>query len=554
MLAQLSIRNFAIVEALDLDLKAGMTVVSGETGAGKSIMLDALGLTMGDRAEAGSVRLGAERAEIIASFDISQLTEAREWLTSQDLDSDNECIIRRVITKEGRSRSYINGQACPLNALKQLGEHLIAIHGQHEHQRLLKKEHHRDLLDQFSQSTAQAKKVAQLFNEWNAQKKQLNTLLNQSAEHHAKVQLLSYQVEELDQINLQTDELAELELEQKELSQAGEILHNGHHSLNLMTDGDGDNCEQLLNQALHSLANLNNGAPAINQTIELLQSAQIQIQEAGNELRHYLDRVEMNPSRLQAVEDRLSVLFELARKHRITPEEIPVFHQALQTELDELNHSDEALEALSQHVEQLQQDYTQAAAKLTLLRQKAAKKLNKLVDEQLHLLGMSSAAFIATLHPVDKPQATGAEDVEFLITTNKGQPPRPLAKIASGGELSRISLAIQVITAQCSTTPTLIFDEVDVGIGGAIAEVVGRLLRQLGQQAQILCVTHQPQVASQGHQHLFVSKRSDRASTHTRINELAKDERVQEVARMLGGIDVTQRSIDHAREMLGTVH
>jgi len=554
MLAQLTIRNFAIVEALDLDLKAGMTVVSGETGAGKSIMLDALGLAMGDRAEAGCVRLGAERAEIIASFDISQLHDARNWLTSQDLDSDNECIIRRVITKEGRSRSYINGQTCPLNALKQLGEHLIAIHGQHEHQRLLKKDHHRDLLDQFSQGTPHTKKVAQLFNTWHSQRKQLHALMNQSAEHHAKVQLLSYQVEELDQINLQTDELADLEQEQKQLSQAGDILHSGHHSLNLISDGDGDNCESILSQALQALVNLQLDTNPVNQTIELLQSAQIQVQEAGNELRHYLDRVEMNPTRLQQIEDRLSVLFDIARKHRIAPEDIPALHLTLQAELDELNHSDEALEALTQQVEQHEKDYFAAATKLTANRQKAAKKLNKLVDEQLHLLGMSSAAFTATLNPLEKPHATGAEEVEFLITTNKGLPPRPLAKIASGGELSRISLAIQVITAQCSTTPTLIFDEVDVGIGGAIAEVVGRLLRQLGKQAQVLCVTHQPQVASQGHQHLFVSKRSDRASTHTRINELAKDERIQEVARMLGGIDVTQRSIEHAREMLGTVH
>jgi DNA repair protein RecN (Recombination protein N) len=552
MLTQLSIRNYAIVESLDLDLKRGMTVISGETGAGKSIMLDALGLALGDRAEAGSVRYGAQRAEIIATFDLHNLSDAKEWLFEHDLDSEHECIIRRVITKEGRSRSYINGQACPISSLKQLGEYLLAIHGQHEHQRLLKRDHHRSLLDQFAQAQPQCDEVKALYKQWHSEQKRLTELTNISEEQHAKLQLLTYQVEELDQLALMEGELEELEREQRELSQSEEILRQGHTALHILSEGDEENCNQLLNQALNTLAQLGDLSPSLTQASEMITTAQIQIQEASQELRHYLDRTEMNPERLHEVDARLSSIFDVARKHRITPEEIHAFHQSLQVELDQINHSDETIEELTLQVAQLKEDYLAAAAILSDQRTEAAQKLNTLVDEQLHQLGMGSAMFQASLLPCDKPQPFGLEEVEFLIATNKGQPARPLAKIASGGELSRISLAIQVITAQSSTTPTLIFDEVDVGIGGAIAEVVGRMLRMLGERAQILCVTHQPQVASQGHQHLFVSKKADAITTHTNINELNTEARVKEVARMLGGINMTQRSIDHAREMLSS--
>jgi DNA repair protein RecN (Recombination protein N) len=550
MLTQLTIRNYAIVETLDLDLKRGMTVISGETGAGKSIMLDALGLALGDRAEAGSVRYGAKRAEIIATFDLHNLADAKEWLAEHDLDHEHECIIRRVITKEGRSRSYINGQACPISSLKQLGEYLLAIHGQHEHQRLLKRDHHRTLLDQFAQAQPHLDQVKALYKEWHTEQKQLTELTNISEEQHAKLQLLTYQVEELDQLALMDGEIDELEREQRELSQSEEILRQGHTALHILSEGDEENCNQLLNQALNTLAQLGDISPSLTQASEMITTAQIQIQEASQELRHYLDRTELNPERLHEVDARLSAVFDVARKHRINPEEIPAFHESLQAELDQINHSDEAIEELTQQVAKLKDAYLEKANALSQLRAEAANQLNGLVDEQLHQLGMSSATFQASLLACDKPQPFGLEEAEFLIATNKGQPARPLAKIASGGELSRISLAIQVITAQSSTTPTLIFDEVDVGIGGAIAEVVGRMLRMLGERAQILCVTHQPQVASQGHQHLFVSKKADAITTHTQINELNKEARVQEVARMLGGIDITQRSIDHAREML----
>lgn len=550
MLNQLSICDFAIVDHLDLELSQGMTVVSGETGAGKSIMLDALGLALGNRAESGAVRQSAEKADITASFNIDSIPEASQWLSENDLDNDGECILRRVITKEGRSRCYINGRPSPASLVKNLGELLIAIHGQHEHQRLLKKDHHRTLLDNFAGQSKLVSQVHNSYQQWHKLDSELKRLSEQSAEQTARVQLLSYQIEELDQLALADGELKQLEEEQKTLANAESILSTGHQLINLASDSDDANCVQQLNHCLQLLSEIQSESPSVRQANEMLNSALIQVEEASNEIRHYMDRVNVDPSRQQDVEERLSTIYEIARKHRINPDELCEFHQSLSQELSSLSRSDEELEQLAIDVESAKAEYLAYANKLSNKRSAAAKKLGKLVDQQLHNLGMPSAQMSVALTALEKPSLNGLEEVEFLIITNAGQPPKPLGKIASGGELSRISLAIQVITAQTSTTSTLIFDEVDVGIGGAIAEVVGRLLRQLGEKAQILCVTHQPQVASQGHQHLFVSKQTDKKTTHTQINQLCADSRVQEVARMLGGIDITERSIEHAKEML----
>ncbi|WP_027853018.1 DNA repair protein RecN [Marinobacterium litorale] len=554
MLTLLSIRDYAIVDQLDLELQAGMTVVSGETGAGKSIMLDALGLALGDRAQSDSVREGAERAEVSACFDVTALCEARAWLAEHDLDADGECQLRRVLTAEGRSRSYINGRPTPLAQVRELGQLLVDIHGQHEHQRLLKKDHHRVLLDEFSGQTDLAEQVRRDFHRWRRLDTELNTLTEQSEEQTARVQLLTYQIEELDQLALANGELDSLEEEQRVLANAGEILSTGHQLLTLTSDseGEGENCLSLLSHCQQLLDNLGSSSPALAQAAEMLASAHIQIDESSREIRSYLDSVEINPERQQEVEERLSSIYDIARKHRILPEELPAFHQALQEELNSLNRSDDELDQLAGDVQAAREEYLSAASQLSTARQSAATQLSKAVDEQLHSLGMLAAHFDVCLTPLDSSRynANGLEEVEFLISTNKGQPARALAKVASGGELSRISLAIQVVTAQTSSTPTLIFDEVDVGIGGAIAEVVGRLLRELGARAQILCVTHQPQVASQGHQHLFVSKDSRGELTRTRIDTLSRDRRVEEVARMLGGIEITDTSLEHAREML----
>ncbi|UTW03048.1 DNA repair protein RecN [Amphritea atlantica] len=552
MLTQLNIRNYAIVEELDLELENGMTVVSGETGAGKSIMLDALGLTLGDRADMGSVRKGAERAEIIASFDIANIPTARKWLKLQDLD-DDECILRRVITSEGRSRSYINGSPCPINKVRELGEYLIEIHGQHEHQRLLKKDHHRHLLDAYSGKGELASKTRKLFRHWQSLNNRLHQLSAQSEEQTARLQLLSYQAEELEQLGVIEGEYDKLVEEQSTLANAGEILQSGQQILQLTSESEEVNCLSLLNQCQHLLSNIKGTSPSVSQTIEMLSSAQIQIEEACQEMSHYMDRVELNPKRQADVEERLSSIFDMARKHRIPAEQLPQFYLDIQNELEGLSMSDQALEQLHEETEHARQAFLGSAETLSKARKKASQSLRNEVNKQLHSLGMTAAELSVSITPYDKDQLNvhGLEEVEFLITTNAGQPPRPLNKVASGGELSRISLAIQVITAQSSSTPTLIFDEVDVGIGGAIAEVVGRLLRQLGENNQILVVTHQPQVASQGHQHLFVSKQTVKDKTITRIDRLKKNQRVGEVARMLGGIDVTETSLDHAREMLG---
>lgn len=552
MLTHLLIKNFALVDQLELELKDGMTVISGETGAGKSIMLDALGLTLGDRADSDTVREGEERAEITATFDLKAIPEALEWLSQHDLDQEMECQIRRVITREGRSRSYINGQPAPLNQLKELGQFLVDIHGQHEHQRLLHREYHRILLDDFAQQRLPSEQVKQHFQRWQKLDKTLKRLTEDSAEKTARTQLLSYQLEELNQLALQDDELEALEQEQKLLENAGQLIQSGHQIIEIISDNDEHNCISLLNHSQQLLNQISRHAPKLSHVSEMLTNAQILVDEAAHELRSYLDDIELSPERLLEVEDRLTLIYDVARKHRVQPDQLIQLQLSLQVEMDSLHQSDEALDQLHQEVAEARNVYLNLAKQLSKARQAHAVKLAKAVDEQLNSLGMTDARFSAQLTalPETRWNAQGLEDVEFLIAANRGQSARPLAKVASGGELSRISLAIQVITAQTSCTPTLIFDEVDVGIGGAIAEVVGQLLRQLGERTQILCVTHQPQVASQGHQHLFVSKRNQKDKTHTQINQLNDDARLQEVARMLGGIQLTDATLTHAKEML----
>ncbi|OMH39350.1 DNA repair protein RecN [Motiliproteus sp. MSK22-1] len=554
MLTQLSIRNFTLIDHLDLELDRGMTVISGETGAGKSIMLDALGLTLGDRADSDMVRNGTERADISACFDITAIPSAKSWLKEQDLANNDDCLLRRVVSRNGRSRAYINGHPVPLQSLRNLGERLIDIHGQHEHQRLLKKESHSLLLDAVGHLSEQTGEVSSLFKKWKKLSLQLERIQQQSEEQNAQQQLLTYQVQELDLLSPQQDELASLEAEQKQLSNAGDLMQGANHIRHLTTEGEDSNCSDLLNQSLQQLAQLNADSVQLENSREMLNSALIQIEEASSELEAYLSQLEINPQRLNQVEERLSEFYQIARKHQISPEQLYELHQTLSDKLAAMTMSDDAIEELQAHADEARDLYMEKAAQLSTDRQRTAESLNSKINEQLQLLGMPASRFLVGI--TEKPPCSnGMEDVEFLISTNPGQPPKPLHKVASGGELSRISLAIQVVTARVSATPVLAFDEVDVGIGGAIAEVVGRLLRELGEHSQILCVTHQPQVASRGHNHLYVSKHINQDqlkddSSHSRILMLSPSERVKEIARMLGGIDITQRSLDHAEEML----
>ncbi|WOG28953.1 DNA repair protein RecN [Endozoicomonas sp. 8E] len=552
MLTQLSISNFAIVDQLDLDIHCGMTVITGETGAGKSIMLDALGLATGDRTDSHCVRQGTDKAEIHASFDISQCIAAKAWLQEKDLASDDECILRRVITKEGRSRAYINGTLSPLADLRAIGERLIDIHGQHESQSLLKKSNHRLLLDDYAGTQKLASEVARTAHQFNQTHNELNTLTHNRSEQHERVQLLSYQLQELEQLSLQEGELEQLEQELKQLSHAEGTLSVCHEINAICSDNEAGNILQKLSICLQRLSDLQIDHPAINNTLEMMSSAQIQVEEAVGEINHFIDHFDADPARMQDVDERLSAIYDLARKHRVQPEALLEKQNTLGSELESIQFSDERVEALQQKLIELKSEFQNQCEKLSRKRQSAARQLEKKITKRMALLGLPHGEFIIALTPTEGStlSANGAEEVEFLVTTNPGQPPRALAKVASGGELSRISLAIQVITAQTSHIPSMIFDEVDVGIGGGTAEIVGAMLRELGERSQVLCVTHQPQVASQGHQHLHVSKKVCNAKTSTEIVGLKGDRRVKEVARMLGGVEMTESTLNHAKEML----
>ena len=553
MLVHLAVNNYAIVDNLELDLGGGMSVITGETGAGKSIMLDALALTLGDRADSGAVRPGSDKADILATFDISDIPEARQWLDERDLTQDDEqVILRRVITAEGRSRGYINGSPCPQQDLRALGEMLIDIHSQHEHQSLLKTDTHRRLLDEYAGAGELARQVQLAAQRCRQTEKALLQASRQSEEQSARQQLLAYQLDELDNLSLQDGELEELENEQRQLASADQILHSCQQVINICSENDAGSVLEALTASLQRLDSFKNHSSQLGEASDLIASAQIQIEEAVGELTRYLDHFEADPERQQYVEERLSAIFELARKHRIQPAELPVLQQQLIDELEGQQQQAADAERLQEELTAYQAHYRQLSEKLSAQRSKGAGKLAKAVTQEIQRLGMPGGRIELQLTPLDADTypATGLENVEFLVSANPGQPAKPLAKVASGGELSRISLGIQVITAQTSRVPTLVFDEVDVGIGGPTAEIVGQLLRQLGARGQVLTVTHLPQVAAQGHQHLFVRKQQTRNSTRTCIDQLDTDARIQEVARMLGGIDLTDESLAHARKLL----
>ncbi len=552
MLVHLSVHNYAIVEHLDLELKRGMSVISGETGAGKSIMLDALGLALGDRADSSVVRLGADKADILASFDLDDIPDARTWLAERDLDNDGPCILRRVITAEGRSRGYINGAPCPQGDLKALGELLIDIHSQHEHQSLLKPDTHRRLLDEYSAGQELARQVQLAAQRWRQTQQALERLSNSSDEQRARQQLLSYQLEELENLALAEGELEQLEQEHKNLANAGQLLDACRQVTELCSESDAGNVLSALTSSLQRLAAFQNQAGALGEAVNLLASAQIQVEEAVGELNRFVDHFDADPQRQQALEERLDTIYTLARKHRVQPVDLVALQQRLLDELEGLNADDEAIERLGEELAAYARHYEEKATELSRIRQAAAGELSLAVEAEIQRLGMPGGRFSVTLKPVAEGDYTpyGFEQVEFLVSANPGQPLRPLAKVASGGELSRISLAIQVITAQTSRVPTLVFDEVDVGIGGPTAEIVGQLLRRLGERGQVLTVTHLPQVAAQGHHHLFVHKARDSEQTRTAVAELHGRGRIEEIARMLGGVDLTEQSLAHAQQMV----
>lgn len=552
MLLQLTIRDYAVARSLDAEWVSGMTVITGETGAGKSILLDALGLALGDRADADAIASDADRADISALFDLRQIAGACEWLEHHGFPQDEQqCLLRRVILREGRSRAWINGQPATLAQLRELGEMLIDIHSQHEHQSLLKRETHRRLLDAFGQHSDDLKKLQAVYKQWRETQQQIQQLLGTQEDFGARIQLLQYQVDELDRIAPQPDELTALEAEQKQLTNAGELIGNCDNLLHIFCDNDRFNIQQALASAQQLLAR-SILSEAVPQLAEMLNGALIQIEEASHDLQRYRDHINIDPERLAEVEQRLNTLYELARKHRIQARELPALHENLHAELATLLDSDGAIARLQQQQAEYETQYRNVAAILSSKRQKAAAALGKQVNAQLALLKMAHCRFEIALQPHEDndPHHFGAEQIEFLISTQPDTPARALARVASGGELSRISLAIQVVAASTSQIPTLVFDEVDVGIGGATAVVVGQLLRQLGERGQVLCVTHQAQVASQAHQHLLVSKQLKGKRMETMLAPLEKEQRIDEIARMIGGEKVTKQSRAHAQEML----
>jgi DNA repair protein RecN (Recombination protein N) len=555
MLQHIHIRDLIIVHSLELELASGMTALTGETGAGKSILIDALGLALGAKADKGMIRAGCDRGEVTAVFQIKQHIQLQCWLTSRELDAEDECMVRRVLLGNGRSRAFINGSPVTIQTLKTLGELLVDIHGQHEHQSLLKPAAQRELLDAYAGHPELLKQVADYHKSWQQSAKHLASLRARADERAQRLDYLQFQLDELAQLNLAADELNQLEQEQTRLAHSDQLATDSMALNQLLYEAEGA-VQPSLAKALGMVDKLAKLDPTLQETSEMLDSARIQVEEAAALLRQYADSVELDPQKLQAIDNRLASILQMARKHRIPAEQLPAHQARLQQETAELESADQALDELNDEVAQQAAAYAQAASKLSASRQQAAVKLSRTVTGGMQELGLKGGTFSIALQTgeTDQGSSHGIDQCSFQVSANPGQPMAALAKVASGGELSRISLAIQVATANCGTVPTLIFDEVDVGIGGAIAEIVGKLLHQVGKERQVLCVTHLPQVASQAHHQLLVEKSTDGKTTQTRISTLDGDARIQEVARMLGGQTITEHTLAHASEMISQAH
>ena len=552
MLTHIQIRNFAIIDELDLELQPGLTVITGETGAGKSIMIDAIGLALGDRADSDLVRAGADKAEISLTLDVQDPVVAA-WLQENDLDlDDTACILRRVVTREGRSRAYINGSPAPLARLRELGDRLVNIHGQHDHQALLVAAEQRAILDAHGGLGGDLIELRKRFQHWQAVNERYQAALTSSDERLARIDLLKFQIGELEALALQEGEIERLDEELHRLANADRLRAIAAETLQGLYEADEGSVYERLSALLGRLDEASALDDDFAAPAELLGQARIQIEEAVTGLRELAGRLESDPARLAEVEARLARAHELARKHHTEPEALPARLQRMQDELARLEGPENSLEALEAELLQATEAYDRLAADIGARRRAAAETLAAAITAAMQTLGMEGGRFEVALQPLPpgERRAWGLEQVQFLVSANPGQPPRPLAKVASGGELSRISLAVQLIAAQQMQLPTLIFDEVDTGIGGAVADAVGRQLRALGERCQVFCVTHLPQVAAYGHQHYQVAKTRSADHTATTLRRLSAEERVEEIARMLGGSTITEQTRRHAGEML----
>lgn len=554
MLSQLTIRNFAIIDSCEMELQPGMTALTGETGAGKSILLDALGLVLGDRSDAKAVKHDASKAEITAVFTPPDKSPVWQWLEEHDYDDEGSCILRRIVPKTGKTRGYINGCPVSMQTLRTAGEMLIDIHGQHEHQSLTKRSTQRQLLDSTAKSPAAADKVRKLYRRLEEVREQLDAINTQSEQNDQRIDMLRFQIQEFDALSLNTDkesdELASIENEHSRMANAGRLLEIGNATLQLLDDSD-HSAYQSLNQALKRLTELGELDSHSNECSELVNTALINCSEAASSLRDYLSGIDVDAQKLAWLDERLATLHRLGKKHRVEIGELGEVSARLRAELEKIDASGFDAEKLKEEYEGLLEVYHDSAKKLSRQRKSSALTMNREVSHAMNELGMEGGVFECRVD-IDESRISpfGHDEVRYLVNPNPGQKPGEISKIASGGELSRISLAVQLFTTSYESVNAFIFDEVDSGIGGGVAETVGKYLRELAGNAQVLCVTHLPQVASQAHNHFLVKKKVVKGETTTSLNELEGDDTIEEIARMLGGKKITNKSRLHAKEML----
>ncbi len=553
MLESMQIKNFAIIDSLDLEFDQGLTALTGETGAGKSILLDAIKLIAGDRADSDNVKAGQEKAEISVQFDLEHHLPARQWLLDNEMESDRECIVRRVIFANGRSKAFINGHNATLSQLRGLSQLLVDLHGQQEHQSLQKPAIQQQLLDAYLGDPDLLDELRQKYLDWQQIKQRLAQLQTGSIEREQRIDLLNLYCQELSALDAGEGEIQRLEEEYRRLSHAGLLLENTGAVLGLLYDNDEHTVQSQLSYCEATLKHQLEHDSSLATSHELIASALIQIQEASNELRNYQDSVDLAPERLDWLNARIASFQDLARKHHVAVESLPRLGSDLKLELETLLNSEQNQDLLMLELEQTRADYLFSAGQLSVKRQETAVSLSDQITQIMQQLSMEGGSFSIQVNELESETSykiSGINAICFMVSANPGQPLKPLNKVASGGELSRISLAIQVILSESSRIPVLIFDEVDSGVGGGVAEVIGKKLRWLGESRQVFCVTHLPQVASQAHHHFRVEKTSRADDTTTDVIALSKPERLEEIARMLGGRTITEQARAHADEMI----
>ena len=550
MLRSLQIRNFAIIDEIDITFKDDMTVLTGETGAGKSILIDALSLVLGERGSSNLIRNKEKRAEYTAEFEITNNNNALNWLVEKSLENENECILRRTISPDGKSRSFINGNTVNLQSLKSLGELLVDIHGQHFHQSLCKKNVQRDLLDHFGGLSDTKNKIKRIFNEWRTLSDQLTEMIENDKNKADRIDLLSFQSKELNELALSSGEYDSLNSEFKKITNIEKINRGINSLIDCLQSNEITNVGQMLSDSIKNIDTLATFDDSLEETKNLLSEAEINVSEAIGNLSRYGESIDYDNQKSREIEERINSIISLSRKHRADPDELVDIKIQIEKELDALKHSQTSIEEIQKNMNDLRKEYDDLSIKLTRMRVESGKKLSGLVADSMNELGMTGGIFKVEIIPSKNISQHGNDDITFQISANPGQKPQPISNVASGGELSRMSLAIQVITSNGTNIPTMIFDEVDSGIGGAIAEVVGKKLKDLSQNKQVLCVTHLAQVASKGSSHIRINKLTDNKKTKIFASKLNSDERVEEIARMIGGIELTEKTREYAKEML----